>query len=352
MKKVLGAAALAGAAWWGLRALGRGGRFSLAGRVALVTGGSRGLGLLVARELLRRGCRVAICARDGEGLERARAGLVSEGHEVLALAADVSLPEEVQAMVGHVERAWGPVEVLVNNAGVIQVGPLEVMTREDFEDAMAINFGGMLHTVLAVLPSMRERGGGRIANVTSIGGRLSVPHLLPYGCAKFAAVGFSEGLRAELAREGIRVTTVVPGLLRTGSPVNALFKGDREAEFSWFAVSSSLRLTTMDPRRAARRIVRALARGEANVTLGWQAKLAALAHGVAPGFVVDVFGVANRLLPRPVGEPGGGGARGMDLATRLAPSRLTGAMNREAVRNNEYGGSHRPSEAHAEAVGL
>jgi NAD(P)-dependent dehydrogenase (short-subunit alcohol dehydrogenase family) len=340
----------AAAAWVALRSGSRD-RFDLRGRVALVTGGSRGLGLLVARELLRHGCRVAICARDPEELERAREALSAAG-EVLALVVNVAHEHEVEEAVRRITEVWGPVEVLVNNAGIIQVGPLASMTRADFGDSMAVNFWGVVHPTLSVLPSMIERGEGRIANITSIGGRISVPHLLPYGCAKFAAVGFSEGLRAEVHGSGVRVTTVVPGLMRTGSPVNALFKGDREAEFSWFAVSSSLRLTTMDPRAAARRIVHALERGESNVTLGWQAKLAQLMHGLAPGAVGGALALANRFLPSANGEPERGPSRGMDLATPYAPSPLTGAMNREALRNNEYGGSHRPSDAHAEAVGL
>src|SRR5690606_4950492 len=144
---------------------------------------------------------------------------------------DVSDSAQVGKMLETIEAELGPVEVLVNNASIIQVGPLESQEIEDFERAMEINFWGTLHTTLAVLPEMRRRGAGRIVNITSIGGKVAIPHLLPYDCAKFAVVGFSEGLRAEVARHGISVTTVVPGLMRTGSPVNAFFKGDAEREF-------------------------------------------------------------------------------------------------------------------------
>jgi len=354
VKKILAAGALlSGAAWLAhRRRLRRSRTFDLGGRVALVTGGSRGLGLLIARELAGRGCRVAICARDAQELDRARRILRTAGHHVLPLVADVGVSAQVEAAVRRIEEVWGPVEVLVNNASIIQVGPLATLTHQDFEAAMAANFGGSLNTVLAVLPTMRERGWGRVVNVTSIGGRVSVPHLLPYSCGKFAAVGLSEGLRAELAGTGVRVTTVVPGLMRTGSPVNALFKGDAEAEFTWFALVSSLRLTTVDPRWAARRVVDALQRGSAVVTLGWPARLAQLAHGVAPGLVSNALGVVNRMLPSAPADAGTDAVRGMELAAPLAPSWLTGAMNREARRNNEYGGSHRPTDAHAEAVGL
>ena len=106
---------------------------------------------------------------------------------------------------------------MVNNAGMIQVGPLATTTKEDFVTALDVMFWGTLYPTLAVLPQMRARGRGHIVNITSIGDLVSVPHLLPYTCAKFAAVGLSEGLRAELGPVGIRVTTVVPGLMRTGS---------------------------------------------------------------------------------------------------------------------------------------
>ncbi len=349
-KRLVGWGLVAGGAAAALHLLRRR-PIELEGRVALVTGGSRGLGILLARELGRAGCEVAICARDPEALESARERLAEWGVRVLPLRCDVARPEEVEELVRSVEARLGPVEVLVNNAGIIQVGPLETMTRDDFERTMAVNFGGVLHTTLAVLPGMRARRQGRIANVTSIGGEVSVPHLLPYGAGKFAAVGLSEGLRAELARDGIRVTTVVPGLMRTGGPANALFKGDHEAEFTWFALGDSLRGLSMDAGRAARRIVRALRRGEAHVTLSWQATLLRLAHALAPGLVADALGVANRALPS---APDGNGRtrRGMQLDTRWAPSRLTGPMNRAAVRNNEYGGTPRPSPDHARSVGL
>lgn len=99
---------------------------------------------------------------------------------------------------------------------------------------------------------MRARRRGRIVNITSIGGKVGMPHLLPYTCAKFATVGLSEGLRAELGREGIRVTTIVPGLMRTGSHLKAMFRGQHEQEFTWFSLGASLPLVSMGAERAAR----------------------------------------------------------------------------------------------------
>lgn len=299
----------------------------LRGEVALVTGGSRGLGLLLARELGQAGCRVAICARDAAELDRARQWLAHRGVEALALACDVADAPAVDAMVAEIARRWGPVDVLVNNASIIRVGPVRTMTRRDFADALAVNFWGTVHATLAVLPRMLERRRGRIANVTSIGGKVAVPHLLPYTAAKYAAVGFSEGLTAELAREGIQVTTVVPGLMRTGSYLNAVFDGDRRAEFTWFSLGATLPGVSMDAERAARQIVRAIRRGERERILSLPAALLARAHGVAPAATLAVLAAVNRLLPSADGRdlgPARGGevAQGMRAPVLAAVTRL------------------------------
>lgn len=349
--RVLPWVAAGAAAYLGWQAVQRRRHTNLEGKVVAITGGSRGLGLVMAREFAREGCRIAICARDPEELARAERDLTERGAEVIALPCDVSDPQQVERWIERVTDHFGRVDVLVNNASIIQVGPMECMTLEDFELAMAVNFWGTVHATLAVLPQMRERGSGRIVNITSIGGKVAVPHLLPYDCAKFAAVAFSEGLRSELAGTGVLVTTIVPGLMRTGSPVNALFKGKQELEYSWFSVGDATPLSAMSAERAARRIVKATRRGEAEVTLTWQAKLLRAAHGALPGVTTELLGVMNRLLPD-AGDADGSMVRGMELATAVSPSPLTGMMNRAARQNNEFGGAPRPSPAHAAQVGL
>ena len=281
---------------------------------ALVTGGSRGLGLKLAETLLGEGCRVAICARDAEELERARAMLAARG-EVAAVACDVRDRDDVRRMVDDVTRRFGGIDLLVNNAGTIVVGPLEAVTIADFELAMATMFWGTLYPTLAVLPQMRARRAGRIVNITSVGGKISMPHLVPYGAAKFAAVGLSEGLRAELAADGVAVTTVVPGEMRTGSFRQALFTGRREAEFRWFALGATLP-TTISADRAARHIVRATKRRQAELIFPWTMSLAVRAYGLAPGVGGRVLGVVNRALPEGVGAPSGP-ERGAEVEARV-----------------------------------
>jgi len=212
----------------------------LRGQVVFITGGSRGLGLLMAREFAREGCRIAICARDVQELEGATRDIEQIVPSVLALPCDVADQSQVSLTLEKIIRHFGQIDVLVNNAGIIAVGPVETMTRQDFEHAMNVMFWGTVFTTLAVLPEMIRRQSGRIVNITSIGGKVSVPHLIPYSCAKFAVVAFSEGLRAELAKDHIPVTTIVPGLMRTGSHVNAFFKGQQNAEFTWFSLGGYL----------------------------------------------------------------------------------------------------------------
>lgn len=294
----------------------------LTGQVVVITGGSRGLGFLLAREFGRGGCRVAICARNDLELQRAKEELEGYGIEAMTVRCDVSDRDQVEAMVREISDRWGGVDILVNNAGIIQVGPVRSMTVADFEQAMGVMYWGVLHPTLAVLPQMRGRRSGRIVNITSIGGKVSVPHLLPYTSAKFAAVGLSEGLRAELARDGITVTTIVPGLMRTGSHINAYFKGQQDREYTWFALGASLPVVSMDAERAARQIVEAVRHGEAERVLSLPATALALFHGVFPGTTANVLGMVNRVLPRGNGA-GTDMSRGTEVQDRMHSTVLT-----------------------------
>ena len=335
-RRGMGIAAVTGAAaYLGWRTVRRFMQADLAGRVVLITGGSRGLGLALAREMGAHGCKLAICARDDYELWRARKDLQARGFEVKTEVCDVSDREAVARMVSSVSEHYGAIDILINNAGIIQVGPMEAMALPDYEQAMAVNFWGAVYTTMAVLPQMRARGGGKIVNITSIGGKVAVPHLLPYDCAKFAFLGFSEGLHAELAKDGIVVTTVVPGLMRTGSPVNAIFKGKRADEFTWFGLGDATSVTSMSADRAARRIVTAVRRGEGEITLSWQAKMLRLAHDLFPSLMTDVLGVVNRMLPR-ADEIDPGHSTGLEI--EQASWRLTTIIEKAAKAYNQHNG--------------
>ena len=171
-----------------------------------------------------QGARGGLRPRSG-GIRRADEDLGARGPVAAAFPCDLRDRDQVRKLFRQVRERLGPIDVLINNAGVIEVGPAETMTLEDYQDAMATNFWAPLYAILEALPEMRQRRQGRIVNIASVGGKVSVPHLLPYCASKFALVGLSEGLRAELAKDGVVVTTVCPGLMRTGSPRNATFKG-------------------------------------------------------------------------------------------------------------------------------
>jgi NAD(P)-dependent dehydrogenase (short-subunit alcohol dehydrogenase family) len=305
------------------------------GRVALITGGSRGLGLLIARELGRLGARVVIASRDQAELERARVDLESLGVETEVLVADVANENAARRLVEQTIQQCGQLDILVNNAGVMRVGPLEHMTVADFEEAMAIHFWGPLHTMRAALPHMRTRGFGRIVNISSIGGKLGVPHLVPYCASKFALTGLSSAARAELAKDGILVTTVCPGLMRTGSPFNAWFKGRYRQEFAWFGIAGSLPLLSIDGQRAAAQIVAAARRGDAELVVTWPARVAVAAAGLVSNSVARAMSVANRLLPAPAESGGYESHSGWQSGSAWAPSILTRLSERSAAENNE-----------------
>jgi NAD(P)-dependent dehydrogenase (short-subunit alcohol dehydrogenase family) len=317
------------------KALRRSRAIEFNGRVALVTGGSRGLGLLIARELGRQGAKVVIVARDEDELSRAKADLLGRGIEVTTVATDLATPSEAERAVNACVSAYGQLDVLINNAGVITVGPFENLSKADFDEAMGIHFWAPLYTMQAALPHMRKIGGGRIVNVSSIGGRLGVPHLAAYCASKFALTGFSQSVRAELARENILITTVCPGLMRTGSIFNAWFKGRHREEFTWFAIAGSLPLLSIDATRAAARVVDAAKHGDAEIVITWPAKLAVAAAGLVPQLTASATGLANRFLPGPAEHDGDQSFSGWQSGSEWAPSQLTRLSERAASLNNE-----------------
>ncbi|HVH85328.1 MAG TPA: SDR family NAD(P)-dependent oxidoreductase, partial [Terriglobales bacterium] len=328
---VLGAAAAGVAAAALIR---RRSSFSLNGKVVFITGGSRGLGLAMAEEFARRGAQIAICARDAEELERARECIEREtGSRVTTLVCDVSDREQMESTVLRVQSHFGGIDVLVNNAGIIAVGPFENQNIGDFEEAMKVNFWSQVYATLAALPEMQRRGETRIVNITSIGGKVSVPHLLPYSCSKFAAVAFSEGLRSELAKTDIKVVTVVPGLMRTGSHINAEFKGKHSQEFTWFSLSGTNPVSSISVSRAARQIVDATVTGRAELIITWQAELLARFHGLAPGLTTEILGIVNRTLPS-AGESDEK-RRGKDSHNAVTKSPLTALGEMAAKRYNQ-----------------
>lgn len=308
--------------------------YTAADKVVLITGGSRGLGLIMARQLLQEGAKVAICARDHEELQTAVMDLERMDRQVLGIPCDIRDKDQVKAMIRQVRDLWGPIDILINNAGVIQVGPVETMKEEDFESCMNVHFWGSLYCILETAPDMIKYGKGRIVNISSIGGKISVPHLLPYSASKFALTGLSEGLHAELKKYGVKVTTICPGLMQTGSPYNAEFKGNNRQEYTWFMLSDSLPGLSENAEKAASKIISAMKNGDAELILSLPAKLAAAINGLFPGFTAEALSMVNKLLPAPNGL-GEKTAKGIESRTKLSESFMTKSSQEAAIRNNE-----------------
>jgi NAD(P)-dependent dehydrogenase (short-subunit alcohol dehydrogenase family) len=309
-------------------------RYSLRDKVALITGGSRGLGLVLARQICAQGGNVALIARDPDELARAKADLAPRGGVVLTIECDLLDAGQIQSAVRQIIDRFGKIDILINNAGIIEVGPLEHMTLEDFERAMQLHFWAPFELISRIAPEMRMWGGGRIVNISSIGGKVAVPHLAPYSASKFALTGFSDALRAELARDNIHVTTVAPGMMRTGSHVNAKFKGKHDTEFAWFAASAGAPLISMNADRAARKILAACRRGQPSLTLTYAARMAILGNALLPNLTGYLMKIANRFLPGAGDEQGNQSRAGSQLR-RLTPKWLTRLGDRATIRNNE-----------------
>src|SRR5882724_3557348 len=308
--------------------------YPLREKVVLITGGSRGLGLVLARHICARGGNVALIARDAEELARAKSDLATRRSTVMTIQCDLLDSEQIQAAVREVIDRFGKIDILINNAGIIEVGPMEHLTPEDFERAMRLHFWAPFELISQVVPEMRIWGGGRIINISSIGGKVAVPHMASYSASKFALTGFSDAVRSELARDNIHVTTVAPGTMRTGSHVNARFRGRHDNELAWFAASAGAPFISMSADRAARKILAACRRGQPSLTLTFAARAAILGNALFPNLTGYAMKFANWLLPGAGGEEGNKSRAGSQLP-RLIPERLTKLADRATEKNNE-----------------
>ena len=254
---------------------------------------------------------------------------------MLVIRCDIRRRADVRAAIDRIIDEYRTIDVLVNNAGVIQVGPLEHMSEEDFENASATHFRGPLNLILEAVPIMRHRRFGRIVNIASFAGRVAVPHMAPYCASKFALVGLSDAVRGELDQHGIRVTTVSPGLMRTGSSRQAMFKGQHDLEFALFKTASSMPGITISAERAARKIVEACRYGDPALTLTPHAKAAAIANAVAPTMTARVWMLVSSVLPRGNGVDGNVGRKGWELERHDDQSPAATLTDQAAVVNNE-----------------
>jgi NADP-dependent 3-hydroxy acid dehydrogenase YdfG len=187
---------------------------SLQNKVAVVTGASSGIGAAVARALNAEGARVALAARREDALLEVRSGLESRGQSIV-VPADVTDREQVRSLVARAEDRLGPVEILINCAGVMYYTLMKNIRTEEWERTVEVNCKGAINCVGAVLPGMLERGRGHIVTISSDAGRKVFPGLAVYSASKFFVEALSQGLRLETAGTGLKVTTVQPGNVAT-----------------------------------------------------------------------------------------------------------------------------------------
>jgi NAD(P)-dependent dehydrogenase (short-subunit alcohol dehydrogenase family) len=306
-------------------------RYTFENKVVVITGGSRGLGLVMARQLAREGATLGLIARDAVELTRARRTIDSRSL-VQLLPADVTNPAQIEQAMSTVVRRFGRVDVVINNAGQILAAPFEDTTDEDFRGLLDVHFWGTLHVSRAAAPHLVRHGDGRIINICSIGARIPVPHLSAYCASKFAQAGLSSVMAAELREKGIRVTTVMPGLMRTGSHIQAWFKGERATEFALFSLMGGAPGTSMGAERAARLILAAAARGRSEVIIPFSVRQIAKLSALMPALSMAALSTASAMLPGPRTRFA---MQGKQLPLPDAVRRVAALNERAADQNNQ-----------------
>jgi uncharacterized protein len=184
-------------------------------RAIVVTGASSGIGYDVAMAFGSQGAQIGLLARRKASLEELAERITTAGGHPLVLQCDVTRRADVRSAIEEARRSFGPIDILVNSAGLLIPDTIDELRPEDLERMMAVNLFGTLHTIQAVLPEMKKNRGGRIINVASLAGRRGISPLGGYSATKFALVGLTEALRVELFRSGVRVSLVMPGVIDT-----------------------------------------------------------------------------------------------------------------------------------------
>lgn len=309
------------------------------GRVVVISGGSRGLGLCIAREFAKQGAQLALLARDEDELRTAQTQLEAMGANVLTVVADVTDPHDDVAAINRVIERFGSVDVLINNAGIIQVGPLEHMLDSDFKAAIDLHIWGPLRLTRAALPYLKKSGQGRIVNIASSGGLIAMPHMAPYAVSKFGMVGLSDAMRNELAKDKVKVTTVCPGPIRTGSHVAAKFKGQQAKEYKMFKTAAVMPGGSTNAVSAARMIVDAARYGDPQLAFPLPIFWGSVLYRMFPNVAGELLGTIARFLPAPTpGDAGNKTLAGAALEAQVATSKLTASVDKAAAQNNELGG--------------
>jgi short-subunit dehydrogenase len=259
-------------------------RREVRGKRVILTGASSGIGNALARQLAAAGAKLALAARSADKLAALEADLRGTGADVVAVPSDITRPDDREHVVSTAVARWGGLDMLVNNAGVASWGHFQTSTEEINRVTMEVNFFGPVELTRLAVPYLTEGDRPAVVNVTSMCGRRGMPAWPEYSASKFALVGMSEALRGELARFGIDVVTIVPGL--TNSDLNRhLLRNEGRADIRYDK--------GMSPEYVAGRIVKAIRNDSREVVLGREARLMLLANRFFPRLL-------NRLIARKV----------------------------------------------------
>lgn len=289
---MLGVAGTAAAVYaWRQRARRR----HVQGRTVLITGGSRGLGLELARKFLAAGAQVALCARNQADLERARQQLAPGGGLVSIHVADISNPQAVERLVSDVTARWGRLDILVNNAGVFMGGPMALMRLDDYQRMLRVNLIGTITVTEACRPYLERHGG--VITIVSAAGLLPAPHLAPYAVSKAGVSMYAQLLEVELASRGLETMAVYPSYMPTGSTYSADYRGAVAAEQRVVQRLMHMPFISVDHRRAGSIILNAWLSGRRVVVYPAVARFSIILTNLMPEFALRMMRLANRFYP-------------------------------------------------------
>jgi short-subunit dehydrogenase len=264
------------------------------GQTVFITGASAGIGAALAREFARLGADLVLGARRTERLDALAQELQRGGRRAIAVASDVTKDGDVERAVAAARSAFGRIDVVVANAGFGVVGPVERLTLEDYRRQFETNVFGVLRTIWATLPDLKQTR-GRVAIIGSVSGHLATPGSSPYAMSKFAVRALAEALGHELARDGVTVTLISPGFVES-----ELRRIDNHGHLSASAGDPIPSWLVMSATRAARQIVSAIARRRREAVITGHGRAAVFMNRHAPWLVsavIRAFGVRSR------GEP-------------------------------------------------
>ncbi len=254
----------------------------LAGKAALVTGASSGIGKAIAAELVRQGCRVALLARGEPGLLSAKAEIMVPGADIITIPCDLSSAAEARRSIREAESVFGQIDILINNVGAGTFKPLHLMSDQECDIATHLPLTSALTAVHALVPGMRERGYGHVVNLTSPAGIFPLPFMVPYSVARHAMVGLNDALYEECRGTGVGVSLVCPAQVNTG-----YFEAN-DADMGWYPKISSL-FPVSEPERVGRMTLKAIHNNQREMIFPLLLKVSVTLFRIMPRTSIALF---------------------------------------------------------------